>query len=880
MNNNENVNRAEQIIKGEAPWPEPEAFKDLIHELKGDLQFGPARKLLSKAREKAPDDVWIAQQLASCTYQDEELLPAQRFSQALELLEQIGLRDPATDDADTLAIGGDVHKRLWEFNGQLEHLYEALGYYRAAFERNPRQDRGYGGVNAAFLLDVLAARAETIAQRSQAASVEAPELRQKAKQLREQMADAVPRAAEENPALHEQYGYVAILAEIYFGLKNYEEAARRLAKAAQLSAKEWALQTTFRHLVTLAHLQGIELPKEGSDPSGWHPAWRALSELLGEGTERALSCYLGKIGLALSGGGFRASFFHLGVLARLAEMDALRGVEVLSTVSGGSIAGAHYYLEVKKLLESKSDEAITRDDYLEIVRRLQDEFLRGVQRNLRTRALENFLKNVKMIFFRTYTRSHRMGELYEKEIYARVQDGHDPDQPRSMPELLIRPLGDLHRDHFKPKFHNWRRRAKVPILLLNTTSLNSGHGWHFTASWLGEPPGLMGLELDVNERYRRLYYWQAPKDRPDLQNYRLGHAVAASACVPGLFQPLVIEGLYPERTVRLVDGGVHDNQGVAGLLDERCRFVLGSDASGQMDDMTNPSDGLIGVLSRSSSVLMDRVREAVYQNLTGRKDSRALQGLFFVHTKQDLTSPPLDWIDAQNSTPPPLPTGHLTAYGVDKAIQAQLAAIRTDLDSFTEVEAYSLMLSGYLMTEHEFKELQKQHQKDGQTGTWGGCDILASRGDWPFLQLEEVFKLPEDSQDPRRQDLGFQLEVAKERFFKAWRLVPELRRAVYLIVAITLALLAILIWAIWDKPLWGASMTWGQVVLMLAIALAGLLVPAIKWLFPEQAKQGYIRKAAVALSGYVVAKVHLWLIEPKFLERGQLKRLLGLGEKS
>lgn len=31
-----------------------------------------------------------------------------------------------------------------------------------------------------------------------------------------------------------------------------------------------------------------------------------------------------KLGLALSGGGFRASLFHIGVLARLAERDLLR----------------------------------------------------------------------------------------------------------------------------------------------------------------------------------------------------------------------------------------------------------------------------------------------------------------------------------------------------------------------------------------------------------------------------------------------------------------------------------------------------------------------------------------------------------------------------
>jgi len=58
----------------------------------------------------------------------------------------------------------------------------------------------------------------------------------------------------------------------------------------------------------------------------------------------------GKVGLALPGGEFRASFFHIGVLARLAELDFLRHVEVLSCVSGGSIVGAQYYLELRNLL--------------------------------------------------------------------------------------------------------------------------------------------------------------------------------------------------------------------------------------------------------------------------------------------------------------------------------------------------------------------------------------------------------------------------------------------------------------------------------------------------------------------------------------------------
>src|SRR5438874_5894144 len=46
------------------------------------------------------------------------------------------------------------------------------------------------------------------------------------------------------------------------------------------------------------------------------------------------------LGIALSGGGFRATAFHLGVLKRLRELGVLERTRFLSTVSGGSIAGA------------------------------------------------------------------------------------------------------------------------------------------------------------------------------------------------------------------------------------------------------------------------------------------------------------------------------------------------------------------------------------------------------------------------------------------------------------------------------------------------------------------------------------------------------------
>jgi len=47
-----------------------------------------------------------------------------------------------------------------------------------------------------------------------------------------------------------------------------------------------------------------------------------------------------RLGLALSGGGFRAAAFHLGVFRKLKELGLLDKIDLLSCVSGGSIAGA------------------------------------------------------------------------------------------------------------------------------------------------------------------------------------------------------------------------------------------------------------------------------------------------------------------------------------------------------------------------------------------------------------------------------------------------------------------------------------------------------------------------------------------------------------
>ncbi len=62
----------------------------------------------------------------------------------------------------------------------------------------------------------------------------------------------------------------------------------------------------------------------------------------------------GRIGLALSGGGSRAAAFHRGTLRALDEIGLLRRIDVVSTVSGGSLFGAAW---LAARARGESDEA-------------------------------------------------------------------------------------------------------------------------------------------------------------------------------------------------------------------------------------------------------------------------------------------------------------------------------------------------------------------------------------------------------------------------------------------------------------------------------------------------------------------------------------------
>lgn len=226
-----------------------------------------------------------------------------------------------------------------------------------------------------------------------------------------------------------------------------------------------------------------------------------------------------KLGLALAGGGFRASLFHLGVLRRMAELDLLPHVEVLSTVSGGSIIGALYILLLKRWLDVNA--WLTRDDYVEIVKELQETLITGIQRNLRTRLFWNPFGLLRVLLTQ-HSLGKRMARLYERYLY---RDAVEQLQPRPwwnvwrpgrirLREVRFAPGGNPMTAGLEAYNASPATPSKVPNLILNATSLNSGKPFRFSCMELGDPQ--LGFfhhdEIEAELRPRKRLLQEVPID--------------------------------------------------------------------------------------------------------------------------------------------------------------------------------------------------------------------------------------------------------------------------------------------------------------------------------------------------------------------------------
>ncbi len=846
-----NVTAARNILRGQSASVEDIA--KLVKGLKAEKHFGYARQLLARLRANPsaiPPQLrlYLAQQHALCTYKDPHLPADIRYDSALKIL---GEADDmlSTENQETLGLAGAICKYKWEVFGQRADLERSATYYRRGYKQGVLKDYGYTAINAAYVLDLLAFQDSEQAAKAGDASESAEQSRKVARKIREELVSKLPPllSGPDRDQVSNNWWFLVTVAEAYFGLQDYDEARQWIASARETQPEDWQLESTLRQFASVARLHASALQLSDDELEKW-PSWHVLVAIAGgdkaSGVRTAL---IGKVGLALSGGGFRASLYHIGVLAKLAELDVLRHVEVISCVSGGSIVGTHYYLELQELLETKGDAEISREDYIAIVRRMQRAFLDGVQTNIRMRVIANIVVNLKMVFWPGYSRTERAGELYEEKIFSRAGDGK---RSRKMSDLMVRPAGQ--GEDFRPATHNWLRRAKVPVLVLNATSLNTGHNWQFTATWMGEPTKGIDSEVDGNYRLRRMYYTEAPER---YRHYPLGQAVAASACVPGLFEPIGLPKLYLNIDVRLVDGGVQDNQGIGAMLDEDCTVLLISDGSGQMGAQNRPGNGAVSALLRSNSILGSRVREAEFRDVAARRRSSLLRGLMFIHLKKGLDVRPVDWIDCEDPAEV-LPPAPLTPYGIRKDVQELLAGIRTDLDSFNDVEAYALMTSGYRMAEYEFARTIS-----------GFPRASPATIDWQFLAVERPMKEIRGS-DGGHKELKALLEAANCMAFKVWRLSAVLRITGWILILLGVAGLVY-------EAFWGSDLSLVTSRMLITAALAAAVGSIFgKNLVRVVRFQDTLRQIAVGIAlciaGWLIGGLHLLVFDRMYLRRGRI----------
>lgn len=287
-----------------------------------------------------------------------------------------------------------------------------------------------------------------------------------------------------------------------------------------------------------------------------------------------------RIGLTLSGGGFRATLFHLGVIRLLRSAGLLHGVKRINAVSGGSILAAHLVLNWERYTGTPAEfEAATK------------EVVKFTRRDVRGRVIRRWLFAWLLIVLRPLRRRRwTFTKLLQRE-YARFYK-------HATLKSLYPPDG-----------------SKRPEVFLYCASLSTG-----SAYWFGRS-GLFTWHEQFGERHVRA------------EKVPIALAVAASSAFPPLFPPIALSNddlgcddkefadKFSSYSHYLTDGGVYDNLGIDGLLqyqkkrNDLDRLIV-SDAEGNFDWDFKRKFGFIGTRNiRASDILMKRVSALEYRSL-------------------------------------------------------------------------------------------------------------------------------------------------------------------------------------------------------------------------------------------------------------------------
>lgn len=243
------------------------------------------------------------------------------------------------------------------------------------------------------------------------------------------------------------------------------------------------------------------------------------------------------IGLCFSGGGYRATFFTLGILSYLDKISykgksLLKSVKALSTVSGGTLTGVGYA------------KAVQSPDY----------------------DFKTFFKN----FYNTFTPENDV--LLETAI-AKLENDKvwkaNPYKKRSLINAFALTYAEMPLfDGFFESFQKDKIK-QLEEVCFNATDFSFGLTYRFQNSgYFGNSPLYKSSQKEVNALIHKV---------------KLGDVIASSSCFPVGFEPLVFPDDYFENHndpdyknlkqlddfidgVGIMDGGIADNQGIDSML--------------------------------------------------------------------------------------------------------------------------------------------------------------------------------------------------------------------------------------------------------------------------------------------------------------------------
>lgn len=350
-----------------------------------------------------------------------------------------------------------------------------------------------------------------------------------------------------------------------------------------------------------------------------------------------------KIGLCLSGGGFRASLFHLGVLRRMNELGLLSRVNTISSVSGGSILNG--LLAARwEMLAKDADGRFTN-------------FGAVIEAPMRAFCSQN-IRNQVLIKDRLNPRNWFGLVRDDFSITDKLAEAYDE------PGLLHGATLDVLRRIYE---------SGGPRFTFCATNMKTGVNWEFDAKGIGD-------------------YQVGRTKKPDLL---LAVAVAASSAFPLAFPPLVIDlagadwefgnrdldDLQELRTTaELTDGGVYDNMGLEPVWKGH-DVVFCSDAGAPFANQEDPGNDFVRRLIRVNDVI-DRESRALRRRMLIDGFKRKEYGGAFWGIGTRIEDYELE----------PRADGYS-----GKTLQA-IAKIRTDLNVFKTGEQLVLMNHGWLLS--------------------------------------------------------------------------------------------------------------------------------------------------------------------------------------